>query len=413
MMIILLLIGLVVGVGAGYFFSPSKIETITEKVTVREHPLEGNTIHIGCITPDGLEPKQRYYKELIEKDINNYVKELGIDVYFEFILKDAMGSDSTHLNKVQELDSEDIKLFIGGSWSDMAQASLDYVNNNNMLMVSDSSTYPEVAIAGDNLYRFCTTDFSQAKALGDIVYDFGIEYVAVADDELLEWSNIYYEAFKEKYEANGGEIIGRTLSNEEIEPVVSEAISLHGERKVGSVVLVWMSGHVIQMVQDYPGLSSVYWFGMGELGRNQGIIDEAGGFQTQIRLFSPEGSASGSGRWKEFEGKYLDIMGDTPTYYEGTAYDAAWCIALTILETGSIEVEVVKEVLPMVSARYYGVTGWCKLNEDGDRVPRVFDIWGYAEVNGEHTFMKYGEYNFNTATTIWDYLALEGQGIFK
>jgi ABC-type branched-subunit amino acid transport system substrate-binding protein len=415
--IILLLIGIVIGVGAGYFLAPSKIETITETITVEEHPLKGRTIQIGCITQDGLEPKQTFYNEMIEKDINNYVEELGLDIHFEFVLKDAMGSDSTHLDKVQELNSEGINLFIGGSWTDMAQYSLEYVNMNNMLMVSDSSSYLDssnglpVAIEGDNLYRFCVTDFSQAIALVDIVYDFGIEYVYVFDEEKIGWSNVYYDAFKEKFEANGGKILGRNLDNDEAESLVGETIVLHGEEKVGIIMLVWMPSHRIHMVKDYPSLSSIYWFGYGEQGRNQDIIDESDGFQTQLRLFSPEASATSSGRWMEFAERYVKVVGKDPTYYEGTAYDAAWCIALTVIETGSTEASIVKEALPIVSANYYGVTGWCKLDKNGDRVPHISDIWGYALVDGEHTFLKYGEYNAQSRKTTWDYEVLAEQGI--
>jgi hypothetical protein len=120
MQAILIIVGLVVGVGLGYFLAPEKIETVTETVTVEKHPLEGKKIQIGCISPDGLETRQTFYKEVIEKDINKYVSQLGLGVSFEFVMKDAMGLDPTHLEKVEELASMDVNIFIGGSWTDMA-----------------------------------------------------------------------------------------------------------------------------------------------------------------------------------------------------------------------------------------------------------------------------------------------------
>lgn len=411
MMIILLLIGLVVGAGGGYFLAPPKYETITETVTIGEHPLHGKTIKIGCILVADLEPRQTFYKEIVAKDINNYVSELGLDTHFEFVFKDAEGSEAMHLNRVQELDSEGIEIFIGGSRSDMAEVSREYVNKNDMLMVSDSSTYPELALAGDNLYRFCVPEPSQAEALGDIVFDFGVEYVVVLDDDTFHWTPPFYKAFKDKFEGNGGEILGRTISHDELEPLVSQAIELYGKEKVGAVAIVWVPSHAIKMVQDYPALESIYWFSHGEQGYSQDIIDESDGVQNQLRFFSPEGSVSASGKWEEFKERYVDVMGDAPFYWEGTAYDAAWCIALSVLETGSVEGTVVRDVLPSVSARYYGVTGWSELNIDGDRMPYISDIWGYALVDGEHTYMKFGEYNFQTRETKWDHQAFREQGI--
>ena len=209
-----LIVGLIVGAGVGYLLIPPKTETIIETETIEKHPLEGKTVQIGCITPDGLEPKQTFFQEVIEKDINEYVEDLGIDVTFEFVFKDAAGIEGNHKNMVEELAAEGVSIFIGGSWSGMAEASLDYVNTNDMLMVSDSSTYEDLEIEGDNLFRYSPVDAKKAEALGDIVTSLGIEYVYLAYDESFDWAEPYYQAFVTKFEANGGQIIEMTLDND-------------------------------------------------------------------------------------------------------------------------------------------------------------------------------------------------------
>jgi len=60
-------------------------------------------------------------------------------------------------------------------------------------------------------------------------------------------------------------------------------------------------------------------------------------------------------------------------------------------------------MLPEVSSRYDGVTGNCGLNSAGDREPGIYEIWGYANVDGEDTSIKYGEYNAYSDSTTWDY----------
>jgi branched-chain amino acid transport system substrate-binding protein len=403
---IVLIIGLVVGAGGVYLLIPPKTEIVTETITVEKHPLAGKTVKIGCIVANGLEPKQTFFQQVIEKDINDYVEDLGLDVTFEFVFKDAMGVEPNHQTKVEELASEGVTMFIGGSWSGMAEASLEYVNANNMLMVSDSSTYEYLEIEGDNLIRFCPVDAKQAEALGDVVISMGIEYVYLADDESMGWTEPYYQAFKTKFEANGGQIIERSLDNTAAEAAVSDAISMHGAENVGAVGLVWVPGYVIKEVETYPGLSQILWFGMADQGSDWDIIDEVGGFQNQLRFLSPMMSGEGSGEWSSFSEKFSTAVGYPPGYYDGVGYDAAWCLALSIIESGSTDAMKVKETLPHVSERYNGVTGNCKLNKAGDREPGIYDIWGYANVEGEDTFIKYGEYNAYSDSTTWDYQEL-------
>jgi branched-chain amino acid transport system substrate-binding protein len=289
----------------------------------------------------------------------------------------------------------------------MANASLSYVNDNDRLMVSDSSTFDELDIEGDNLFRYSPVDSKHAEALGDIVYSLGIEYVLLVDDEMWVWTEPYYQAFKTKFEANGGTIILRVMDNILAEAAVSEAIAIHGAENVGVVGLVWIPEFVIAQYETYPGLSSVLWFGANEdQGSDWDIIDEVGGFQNQLGFLTPKRSGEFSAKWSSFSEKFSTAIGYSPNYYNGACYDAAWCLALTILETGSTDAMTVKEMLPEVSSRYYGVTGDCGLNSAGDREPGIYEIWGYANVDGEDTSIKYGEYNSYSDSTTWDTRAL-------
>lgn len=405
MLAIVLIIGLIVGAGGVYLLVPPKTETVTEQVEV--YPLSGQTVKIGCITPDGIEPRQTFYQQVIEKDINDYMDSLGLDVTFEFVLKDAAGSESNHINMVEELNDEGISIFIGGSWSGMAQASLSYVDANDMLMISDSSTYEDLIIENDNLFRYCPIDAHQAEALGDIVSSLGIDYVYLADDASMGWTEPYYQAFKTQFEENGGTILERTLDNTLAEAAVSDAIAMHGAENVGAVGLIWIPDYAITMFEESPELSSIIWFGMSGQGSDPEIIESIGGFQNQLKFLSPTITGTHTGGWSIFEAEYSAAVGSTPSYWDGVAYDASWCLALSILETGSTDAMRVKEVLPIVSERYNGVTGNCALNIAGDRVPGIYEIWGYANVDGEDTSIKYGEYNAYSDTTTWDYLSSE------
>ena len=62
---------------------------------------------------------------------------------------------------------------------------------------------------------------------------------------------------------------------------------------------------------------------------------------------------------------------------------------------------------------YYGVTGGYALNSAGDRVPHLYDIWGYAQIEDKHTYMKYGEYNAQTDEVHWFDSALWSQNLTR
>ena len=57
-----------------------------------------------------------------------------------------------------------------------------------------------------------------------------------------------------------------------------------------------------------------------------------------------------------------------------------------------------------MSQEYYGLSGWMGLDENGDRLPNIYDIWGFYEDpdTGEYSFMKFGSYNGQSGTLRWD-----------
>ena len=62
---------------------------------------------------------------------------------------------------------------------------------------------------------------------------------------------------------------------------------------------------------------------------------------------------------------------------------------------------MIKEVLPNVSADYFGASGLCRLNANGDRAQADFDIWGIGVTDGKPGYVTYGYYNGLTGNVIW------------
>jgi hypothetical protein len=87
--------------------------------------------------------------------------------------------------------------------------------------------------------------------------------------------------------------------------------------------------------------------------------------------------------------------------------DAGWILAQAVIETRSTTflkspgaTDVIK-VLSDDCSRYFGYSGWCLLDQNGDRVSSDWEIWGYGlDAGGKTILVQYGSYNYGTISWI-------------
>jgi len=376
--ILLLIIGFAIGTGTGYIIIPKPEPELIEKtVTVEKNPLEGVTVDIAYIVSSTTELETR--KPLIEQiflpDINEYASKLGYDVQFNILVDDANGQAAIFLEKVQAMHSININLLTGGPWSSHCEAALGYVNENNMLLVSNAATSPLLAFPNDNLYRL----------RGGILKE-RIRYAA----EVLEFSS---------YLATAND-------------AVKELIDEFGAEHVALLVIPQIPDMVTMLTQakDYPYLTSVMWWSTGNTGRAQRIVDDAGEMGAKLKVLSPMMGAAGKTKFTSFVERLKDLTGYSAGFCDGTVYDSAWIVAQSVLETGSVDASDVIKVLPDVASNYFGVTGWCLLDENGDRASGMWDIWGYRQVEGKYCFDNFGEFDGQMMTLKLDLEKLAEDG---
>jgi len=129
--IVLLVAGLIVGGGIGYFAAPAPTPggSVTVTVTgagtvVKEAPLKGATVKFGYIASSttGLETGKPYHEQIVAPGLNEYADLMGYDVSFEYLIDDATGQAQVHLEKIQGFKSTGVTIVEGGGWSSQAQA---------------------------------------------------------------------------------------------------------------------------------------------------------------------------------------------------------------------------------------------------------------------------------------------------
>jgi len=419
--IVLLVVGLVVGAGAGYMLKPSGTGedggdgTGTVEVVL---PLEGKTVQIGYIssTTVGLETATPLVEDIMAVDYNEYAELLGYDIEFEYLIDDATGQAAVHLEKVQGFKSMDVNLFIGGLWSSQAQAALSYCNDNDMLMWSTSSTSPLLAIADDNLYRMCPTDLVQAPAISAMIHSMGIEAVVLIYRGDA-WADGIVNYFEPEYTENGGVILEKIryagesteFSNylQTAENIVSDAVAEYGEGKVG-VELIAFAEFVtmISQAQDYETLYSLPWFGSDGTVLSQQAIDDAPTQAEHLKIYSTYAAPAESELFNALYDRFYDLVSQPFGYYSACAYDVGWILTKTVTESQSTDA---LDIIPLQRPTAYtqwGASGWNRLNDDGDRYASNYQIWGYGDLGEGLQNVVYGLYDSTADVVTWDTEAL-------
>jgi branched-chain amino acid transport system substrate-binding protein len=391
--IVLLVVGLVVGAGAGYFMAPSGDGGDGgdggETITVIQAPLEGVNIQLGYIssTTVGLETTVPLVEEILTPDYNAYMEKLGMDTTLEFLIDDATGQAAVHLEKVQGYKSMDINVFIGGGWSSQAQAALSYCNDNDMLMWSSSSTSPLLGIADDNLYRMCPTDLIQAPAIAEMLWSHGIEAIILIQRGDA-WADGIYNYLEPAYTDKGGVIIERIRYAGEAtefanylqtaEDLAQDAVAEYGADAVG-VEIISFAEFVVMMTQaeDFPTIYDLTWFGSDGTTLSQQAADDAPEQVVHLRVHSTFAAPAESEKFNDLYDRYYALVSQPFGYYSACSYDIGWVLTESILNAQSLDATVLIPIQHDTAFNNFGASGWNRLNEDGDRYGSNYQIWSY------------------------------------
>ncbi len=422
-MLVLLVVGLAIGGGIGYFATPVKIETkeTIKEVTVEVNPLKGKTIEIGATASNtaGLEPLVPLINEILVPDLKKYVDSLGVGVNFKFLIDDCGGAASVALEKTQAFNARGVNLIVGHAGSSYSMATLAYCNQNEMVQISGSSSSPLLSIPNDAFFRLCPTDFVQAPALVEMWRSWGVKGVITIHSGDT-WGDGLWNLVVNEFPKKGIENLGEVRYAPEVKEfssylytmndIVTAAIEKYGGRQyVGLMFFSSSEWRIIEsQAKDYPNLINLVWFATEGRGRDVTGLKEIPDLCIITHNFSPMmGVDEGSYEFMSVDNRYFQRLGYRINFYGACQYDAAWLYVKTILQTGSSKTADIKKSLIPVSAKQHGITGWLALDDKGDRIPQLFDIWGfYKDSTGTATFQKWGSYDGRVIQIKWDDAAL-------
>src|SRR5438270_2162683 len=96
---------------------------------------------------------------------------------FKLFVRDTALDPAKALAAIQDLDKRGVKIVIGPQSSSEVAMIKSYADAHNILVISQGSTASSLAIAGDNIFRFCPNDMREAEAIVALMRHDGIRAI--------------------------------------------------------------------------------------------------------------------------------------------------------------------------------------------------------------------------------------------
>lgn len=328
--------------------------------------------------------------ELAKEDINQFFESIGVEKRIKLYIEDTATQAKKSLEALKKLHKEhECFLVIGPNSSSVAKACLDYINDNDIIMLSPASTAPSLAIRGDNLFRICPNDLYQAQAMAHMLRKDNIKVlVGLTRNDL--WGSDLHENIAKEFNKDGGLVLKNVTydpKTKDFSTIIKE-LSQHvreGIKKVGSQsVAIHVASYseivaILKASENNAILKAVRWYGADATAKHALLIKDARAaelaqlvslqcpkfevHEDQMHLFMQFAS-------RLEEKGYKDINA-----YTGTTYDALWIAAMASLGKRKKSISAMKKAIFSVSSQNLGITGWNILNRKGDRSVGDYSFW--------------------------------------
>ena len=374
-------------------------------LTAAEQP--AGEVEIGSLYPlTGRQDATGYHtrdaSQLGADHFNAFLDSINAGWQLKLVSEDTATNPNVALEKATTLHARDIDVIIGPRISSTTTQVKTYADINDMMLISCCSTAPRLAIPGDSVFRLVPDDFNQAAAVGKLLEREGVEYVVpiwLGDT----YGDGLHNATKANFESRGYAFDeGIRFDPEKLEfgsevsvlnDLVQDAIETYDSDKVAVFLIAF--GHSIPILQNagsYDALDDVGWFIAETLTKKSDVLNDpiTRDFITRpnVGYIGVQVAESGNDIHGVVEAHFIETIGEAPVSFVYHAYDAAWLVGLSILQSGSTDATTIKSVFPEVASQYVGAIGSTTLNEAGDLDKADYAIWGI--VDGE--WVEIGRY---------------------
>ncbi len=351
---------------------------------------------------------------LAKDDVNKWLKDNGYNFQIDILIEDTATQPTQAVEKLNTLIGEGVKVVFGPQTSAEVSQVKQVADQNHVLIISQSSTAPSLAIPDDFVFRFCPTDVIQGPVIAKAMKSLGIKAVVplVRNDD---WgSGLYTEAVKTfKQIVQGAKVADAVMYdpqspnfanavdqvNSEVEQLKKEGFKLSEIGVLSISFNEWVQ--IAQIANDYDTLKQVKWFGSDGTALLSEITDDPTAAEFAVKTFflNPIFSAPKNDKMQKVSQAIKEKTGNTPDTYALAAYDAVWAATLALIKAGKYDADLIKQYLPQVVAdenNYkntgMGATGFIELNKAGDRAAADYALWIVQKTGNNYEWKQAGMY---------------------
>lgn len=342
------------------------------------------------------------------RDVSEYLNSTGSGLEIEFTIKDTGSDPETALQQLEELDGQGVRFIIGPYSSAAAAASLDYADQQGVILLSPSSVASSLAIADDNLFRLVPSDGNQAEAMAALFSHDGIETVipVVRDDV---WGEGLIQDVTPLLEQQGKTVLNSiqyepsNVNSADIAAQVAASISQALQQSPAAQVAVYLlsfgeGASILSAAAQEPDCALVRWYGSSAFANNANLLEDPAAAQFALQQglrcpsFAPDPAAMDS--WEPIEQQLASQLGRAPEVFALTSYDAVWLMTQAYRDCASpSNPQSFRAALGQAAKYHYGITGRTAFDEAGDRKYAFFEFWGLSQDNGGFEWESFGHYD--------------------
>jgi branched-chain amino acid transport system substrate-binding protein len=342
------------------------------------------------------------------EDVNNFLEETGSIYRLSTVVSDTKLETTTALSAIERNVKDGVQVFIGPQSSAEIAAIKDFVDENEVLIVSQGSTASSLAF-NDGIFRLCPGDAVEGEAISRSMYASGKRIIiALARNDA---GNIGLQtSVKDSFVNLGGQVdvilpYSPDLTNfSALIQALRSKIQQYSDEVGASKVGVYIASfdelvNLFSQATNDQILSSVNWYGGDGVVQSAALLDNASArrFAIKTNFFAPNFGlpAQPHPDLNRISAAIFSDSGIEPDAYALSVYDAMWVIGKTLATHKNVltDYEKLKESFATEANQFFGITGPVLLNDKGDRDIGSFDYWGIVEENGVFSWKVVGKSN--------------------
>lgn len=260
------------------------------------------------------------------------------------------------------IEQEKVVAIIGSVASSHSLAGAPIAQEAKIVMLSPTSTNPDVTMVGDYIFRACFIDPFQGQVMAKFATEeLGLTRAAMIVEQESDYAKGLADFFKQAFESFGGTVVAvENFSNQD-----KDFSAILTRIKNANPEFVYVPsyydtvGPILRQAKDM-GIDAIFGGGDGwdspELFELAGDAANGGYFSNH---YSPDVDTP---EVKNFIEAYRAKYNETPDALAALAYDAAYMMAQAIEEAGSTDSAAIRDALANID--FYGVSGQIKFDEN-------------------------------------------------